>query len=144
MKNAKHLRYGLAIVTASIIGLSGCGGGGGGDTVTGSGLVIIYHYPADVCESPELLVYLEEFVPQAYNYDISVASNDVTCATYNKTAGIDCDTYDFAEDPDNPYQNPYDINTSCVVGFDYTYSTKELSVNEDIALEASYAVEVQR
>lgn len=137
MKKVKYLSYGLAIVSASIIGLTGCGGGGGGDTVSGSGLVIVYHYPADVCESPELIPYLEATVPQAYNFDPTVASNDVTCSTYNKTEGVDCITDDYAlVNPDYSA-----VNTSCVVGFDYVYSTKELSVNEDIALEAGYAVE---
>lgn len=143
MKKVTVLSFGLSVAVALSIGLTGCGGGGGGgDTIYGNGLAIIYHYPADVCLSPELEDYLNTVVPEAQNLDISVASNEVTCATYNKTEGIDCVTDDFALV--NPDPNPYDVNTSCVIGFDYVYYTKQLSVNEDIALEAIYSTEAVR
>lgn len=154
MKKVKYLSYGLAIVTASIIGLTGCGGGGSStsvpvesvDPMTTKDLVaIIYHYPAEVCLSDTLLAELKAAIPEAINWLIRVESNNVNCATYGKTDGVDCETDDLVLT--DPTAIQYD--TSCVMGFDLLLakSAKTIGDNpqwtEDISLATQFAMDAQ-
>ena len=135
--------------TAAIF-LSACGGGGsssGGGTppvdpmTLRDGIMISYHYPAELCESDTLRNELELQVPEAYNWLIRVESNSVNCGTYGKTESVSetggCMTIDIADyDPD-----ALQYNTSCVVGFDLDTATAWSTAREDIALEMSFALD---
>lgn len=139
--------------------LVGCGGGSSSDSsipvdpmVLKDGIAIIYHYPAEVCQSDILLDELRANVDGAENFLIYVESNDVTCATYNKVEGITdtegCMTEDAALT--DPTFLQYD--TSCVIGFDINIPVAKVSKitedtqpqwSEDIALAVGFALDAQ-
>lgn len=133
--------------------LVGCGGGSSSDATTPvdpmeskDAIAIIYHYPAEVCQSDILLSELQANVPEAENFLINVESNTVTCATYGKVDGVTCETEDAALSDATFLQ--YD--TSCVIGFDLNIAyAKSLKVSgdtqpqwsEDIALAVGFALD---
>ena len=139
--------------------MSACGGGSSSDPTTPvdpmvlkDGIAIIYHYPAEVCQSDILLNELQATVPEAENFLVRVESNDVTCATYNKVEGITdtegCMTEDAALT--DPTFLQYD--TSCVIGFDINIPVAKVSKitedtqpqwSEDIALAVGFALDAQ-
>ena len=139
--------------------LVGCGGGSSSDATTPvdpmeskDAIAIIYHYPAEVCQSDILLNELQANVPEAENFLVRVESNDVTCATYNKVEGITdtegCMTEDAALT--DPTFLQYD--TSCVIGFDINVPVAKVSKitedtqsqwSEDIALAVGFALDAQ-
>lgn len=141
----------MMLLAGTVNFFTACGGGGGSSTPiidddmsSRDAVGIMYHYPAEVCESEELLNELKLAVPDAYNWLLSAESNSVTCATYGKIEGIDCEVEDtgFLE---------YD--TSCVFGFDIDVaplSTKSSKVigdvpewQEDVFLAAEFAMDAQ-
>lgn len=147
----KKIILGAAV---GVLLLVGCGGGGSSDSTTPvdsmaskDAVMIIYHYPAEVCESDLLLNELQIALPEASNWLLSAESNSVTCATYGKTDGVDCTTEDYSLT--DPTAVQYD--TSCVVGFDIdaallTKSSKVIGdahSSEDIALAAEFAMDAQ-
>ena len=141
----KHITIILLAGTAAMF-MSACGGGGGGDSsFSGEGVAIIYHYPAEICESDLLLDELEAAMPpEASNISTSVASNEVTCATYGKTDGYDCGTEDMVLLAPGEGYEQYD--TSCVISFDVNIAAKiimDTQRSEDIALAAEFALDAQ-
>ena len=147
----KKIILGAAV---SVFLFVGCGGGSSSDSTTPvdamaskDGVFIVYHYPAEVCKSDLLLNELQITLPEAYNWLLSVESNSVTCATYGKTDGVDCETEDYILT--DPTAGQYD--TSCVVGFDIDTAllTKSAKVigdaqwSEDVALAAEFAMDAQ-
>lgn len=156
MKNITTI---LLAGTASVV-MSACGGGGGGssdpvapispsdpvvvDTIvvgemnSKDGVAIAYHYPVEACKSDLLINELQTTVPNAENFLIQVASNDVTCATYDKTEGVDCHAEDSALI--DPSYAQYD--TSCVIGFDLAVgTTSSIQIMEDTALAAEFTLD---
>lgn len=139
-KITTHLLAGTAVMF-----MTACGGGGSSDTIDPmtlkDGVAIIYHYPAEVCTSDLLMDELQATIPEAENFLLRVESNDVTCATYGKTDGVDCESEDAAILID-PSFSEYD--TSCVLGFDLVISTaSSTQLMEDIALAAEFTLDAQ-
>ena len=137
-----------ALMVGSVALFTACGGGGGSsdpveqvDPMTlKDGVSIIYHYPAEVCTSTLLREELQPSVPSISDLLIRVESNDVICATYGKTDGVNCQTQDMVLI--DPNYEQYD--TSCVIGFDlvnYTPTSNQLM--EDIGFAAEFTLDAQ-
>lgn len=137
----------ILLAGTSAMVMSACGGGGSSDPVDTTdpmtlkdGIVIIYHYPEEVCTSDQLIDELQATIPEAENFLLRVESNDVTCATYGKTDGVDCESEDAVLiDP-----SFLEYDTSCVLGFDLAVSTaSSTQLMEDIALVAEFTMDAQ-
>lgn len=153
MKKVKYFGRFIALVSVLSLGLTGCGGGGSTSVpvdpvdpmTTRDGVFIMYHYPAEVCLSDLLLNELKITLPEATNWLLRVESNDVNCATYGKTDGVDCATEDYVLTDPNAIQ--YD--TSCVVGFDLILAKSAKVIGdtpqwpENISLAAEFAMDAQ-
>ncbi len=140
------LLAGTAAMFMTACGGGGSSGGGGtpppADPMTlRDGIMIAYHYPAEVCESNTLRDELKLQIPEAYNWLIRVENNSVNCGTYGKDESISdtegCMTIDMADYDSDALK--YD--TSCVVGFDFDTATEWSTTREDIALEMSFALD---
>ena len=128
-----------------------CGGSSSGETgqvpadpmMQKDVVVIMYHYPKEICESDTMRSELEVNVPKAKNLLIRSESNDVTCASYGKreeeTAAGGCVTKDMSLE-DSQFA---DYDTSCVIGFDIDPGNgmQPSVVKKDIVMQAGFVLD---
>jgi len=122
-----------ALLTIIAMGfIVGCGGGGTG-TITGSVVIdpmterdlieIFYHTPTGMCDDPDFQQYLkDELASQGFIIDYYLfreETNNVDCATYDRTNDINdgCLIFDLVDLLQDPNYEQYD--TSCVIGVDF-------------------------
>ncbi len=115
----------LVIALLTVYSLTSCGSSGGSNSTLSNStpsdpmlskdiIVVLYHSPAEECINSSLIDTLKAEIPEGENFIARVATNNVSCSTYNHINSIDCETNDLiTEDPQFAQ-----FKTSCVLGTD--------------------------
>ncbi len=137
-------------ILASAFMFVGCGGGSSSgsstpapapvDPMTERNMInIVLHYPADICSSNYLQQELER--QGGTNFIYRVENNNVNCATYGKPDGATATGNCRVDDMTSVSSSYNQYDTSCVVGYDLPIAQASSTIQEDIALEMSFALD---